>query len=132
MARNIIYGFNCYEKLESWTSAYTLYASELKENGLEKVVEKRIERFADIYYFSKHPDWKEENEYRLLVRDKSNENPIIELDGILEGIVLGIQADDLLHKPIQIMIERFSAIPDIYKLHYFNQSYFLIPFSEKC
>ena len=51
-----------------------------------------------------------------MIKAKPNENPKIELDGILNSIILGTQADDLLYKPIEIMVEKFSYIPDIYKL----------------
>lgn len=129
MSREIIYEFD-YEKLEKSIRAYTLNTSELKGRDIEEVVADRIESFTDIYYFSKHPDWKEENEYRFLIKAKPNENPKIELDGILNSIILGTQADDLLYKPIEIMVEKFSYIPDIYKLNYFNNSYFLVPLKE--
>lgn len=126
LSRSVIYEYNC-EKIRESIEAYTLKTSELIANDIEKVVEKRKRKFEDIYYFSKHPDWRDENEYRFLIKDTSKDNPSIELDGILKGIIMGTQADELVYNAIHIMIQNFTNIPDIYKLVYFNNSYLLSP-----
>ncbi len=129
LSRDVIYEYD-YDKLEASVEAYTLYTSELKENSIEKVVENRIEKFADIYYFSKHPDWRDENEYRFLIKDTSEENPGIGLDGILKGIIVGTRADKLLYEPIRIMSQQFSVVPELYELVYINSDYFLFPMQK--
>lgn len=126
ISKDIVYEFN-YEMIERSYNAYTFNTSELKDSTFEQVVENKIINFSDIYYFSKHPDWKEENEYRFLVRADSGADLTLKLDGILESIILGIEAEEILSKSIDIMLNKFNELPIIYKLYYINQQYYLFP-----
>lgn len=95
MSRDMNYGSDS-SKLRKYTEAYTMNTSELKGEQLEKVINDRIPIYADIYYFSKHPDWKEENEYRFLIKNAENQELYIEIDGILENIIMGTKADPMI------------------------------------
>lgn len=103
--------------------AYDLDTKEISMKGIEGIVEERRKKFASAYYFSKHPDWKDESEYRFLVKDDSKEYPTIELDGVLTDIILGTKADKLLRLPIDIMVKEFHILPQIYGLRYFQGKY---------
>lgn len=103
------------ERIARMKEAYTLHP--------ETLIGDHIERYIDIFYFSKHPDWKQENEYRLLVR--SNQDCFIDLDGILEAIVLGVEAEPHLKKPISLISAEFINKPKIYKLDYTHNQYVL-------
>lgn len=86
-------------------------------------IDQHIRKYIDIFYFCKHPDWRQENEYRLFVR--SADNCFINLDGILEAIVLGVEAEPHLNKPISLVSAVFEHKPKIYKLDYIDNRYLL-------
>lgn len=117
-------------RMEKQINAYSIYTSELKGKDIEEVVENRIKTYADIYYFTKHPDWRDENEYRFLVKNNSKEDLYIDIDGILQYIIMGTNSDDLLKETIEILTEKFLKVPELMKLLYFNGYFNLCPSKE--
>ena len=109
--------------------AYTLLSSEFQEynNDVKKIVFNRREKYYDMYYFFKHPDWQEEREYRFLLDYSKDTYPIIEIDGLLEGIILGERADEEMKKPREILTNIFENKPRIGKLIWNNMGYICVP-----
>ena len=90
---------------------------------LEEIVRERIEKYNKIYYFSKHKDWRTENEYRFVVKNDSTEDIFINIEEMLEYIILGHSFDMTLVKPIEILIEKFSKKPEILKFGHNRNNY---------
>lgn len=109
-------------------SAYTLLSSELKKyNNVQDIIYNRRKKYSDMYYFFKHPDWQEEREYRFLLDYSEDTYPIIEIDGLLEGIILGERSDITMETPIKILTEIFSHKPLIGKLIWVDTIYMCHP-----
>ena len=47
----------------------------------DNLLEYMYKKHSDIYFFTKHPDWKDENEIRYLLREKTD----VERDAIEES-----------------------------------------------
>lgn len=107
--------------------AYNLSTSELSKKSIEELTYDRIKEYWDIYYFYKHSDWSEENEFRVILRYPDEPFAYLNIDGVLEGIVLGTKFDKYLIKPIKILSEDFNQKPKIGRLYYSNNSYFVAP-----
>lgn len=103
-------------------NAKTGLGSELFK-PLEEIVRERIEKYNKIYYFSKHKDWRTENEFRFVVKNDSTEDIFINIEEMLEYIILGHSFDMMLVKPIEILIEKFSKKPEILKFGYNRNNY---------
>lgn len=110
--------------------AYTLKTSEFKDSSIEEVTSEKIKEYADIYYFLKHPDWKEENEYRIILNYPDGDYAYIEIDGILEGIVLGAKYDEQLLTPLKLNLNNFELLPEYIRIHFSKNSCSVLPYDQ--
>ncbi len=120
--RNIIYDDMVSEQKYN---AYSLKSSEYTKYSINEIVSNRINEYADIYYFSKHSDWKEENEYRFILEYPSAD-AYINIEDSLEGIALGIHTDGKLIPTIKLLLNHYSHTPLINRLIYKNE-YHIVP-----
>ena len=106
--------------------AQTLLASELSMSN-EAIVTDRINKYHDIYFFSKHMDWSAENEFRLMVKPERNADIFLDIDGLLECIILGTRVEACLVEPIRILSGSFNDKPDIAQFWYNGNNYTFVP-----
>lgn len=81
---------------------------EIEKNGLEVTVEKMIaERYQDLF-FVKHEDWRNECEYRLILRSNNDnqEYIYISITESIKGIILGC---DFPYEKYQTKIQEYIA-----------------------
>ena len=129
----IFYGDVSYEPLvkllneEENINAQSGFVSDLLNKSVEEIVNERIIKYHKIYFFSKHKDWKTENEFRLVLRETSGNEICLNIDGCLEYIILGHKFDDNLIKPIKILIDSMSYKPNILKFVYNRNGYCFVP-----
>ncbi len=117
---NINYGF---DYTDEFKKAFLLKASDLLSKNIQDIVDEMLIKYQDIYYFTKHPDWKEENEFRIMVKYPENEFAYINIDGLLEGILLGTEFDENLLKLIDLLTQNYTSKPLLYRLYYDNNSF---------
>lgn len=131
--KQTFYGNVSYEPLvkllneEENINAQSGFASDLLNKSVEEIVNERIIKYHKIYFFSKHKDWKTENEFRLVLRETSGNEVYLNIDGCLEYIILGHKFDDNLIKPIKILIDSMSYKPNILKFVYNRNGYCFVP-----
>lgn len=111
---------------ERIVKAYTISTSELSKKSIQEVTNDRMKEYGDVYFFYKHSDWKDENEFRVVLRYPDKPFAYLNIDGVLEGIVLGTRFDNDLLKPIEILLEKFNKKPEIGLLVYAN-TYGVVP-----
>jgi len=92
-------------------------------------VEKRIETYANKYYFTKDPDWGDENEYRIIVRNSSSEHLYVDIDGCLEDILLGLNYNASQVDVLKMSIESFREKPSVEQLILVNNNFMTMPIS---
>lgn len=102
--------------------AQRLDASDASKT-IEQIVSEKVDKYHDMYFFSKHGDWKEEHEFRLMVKPKENRDVFLDIDGLLECIILGARFDSCLKQPIEILSNCFGVKPDIYSFVYNGNNY---------
>jgi len=124
----IKYGNVVYSTDIGMVSAYTLNTSEFKGSTIEEIVDKRIETDAVKYYFTKDPDWRDENEFRVVVRDSSSEYLHLDIDGCLEGILLGLKFDIQQKDVLKLCHDSFQNKPQIAQIINVNNNFMIIPF----
>ena len=107
--------------------ANTLNTSEFNDLSIEEVASARIKEYADIYYFLKHPDWKEENEYRIIINYPDDDYAYIEIDGLLEGIVLGAKYDEQLLTPLKLNLKNYELLPKYVRIHFSKNNCSVLP-----
>lgn len=119
------------ERQRRTKDAYMLSLSDLSPMNLKQTINRKIDDYLDVFYFNKHPDWKQENEYRLLVRAKPYEC-FVDLDGILDYIIIGTEAELSLKKPIDMVTTEFYHRPTVLKLSYDHHRYYLKDPEHEC
>lgn len=97
--------------------------SNLRDKSIDEIVNQRIEKFHNFYFFSKHKDWQTEKEFRLVIKDKANTESFLKIDGALEYIILGHHSDVQLKKPIELLASTYDSKPRILKFGYNKNNY---------
>lgn len=127
--KQTFYGDVSYEPLvkllneEENVYAQSGFVSDFLNKSVEEIVNERIIKYHKIYFFSKHKDWKTENEFRLVLKETSENETYLNIDGCLEYIILGHNFDDNLIKPIKILIDSLINKPDVFKFGYNGNNY---------
>lgn len=115
-----------YEPLFSILSKYT-YAHQLMPNEIylpvNDVIADRVEKYHEVYYFSKHRDWMTENEFRLLIKPSEDAEAYLDIDGLLEYIIMGENTEDCLRSPIELLMANFSTQPELRRFGYNRSTY---------
>ena len=94
--------------------AFTLMSSELSKQD-EIIVADRIDKYHRAYYFCKHLDWKEENEFRFVIRTDSEKKQYLDIDGALEEIILGEGFDESQLDLVEMLANNFHYKPAFVK-----------------
>jgi len=69
---------------------FILSHSEIEEFGLEAVVDKHLHRFHREIFFHKHLNWRDEFEYRWVIRNSSGDPIEINVGDSLKAVILGL------------------------------------------
>lgn len=96
--------------------ATCIYDEILKIEKMEDIKAKLIDTYFDTYFMSKHIDWKDENEYRVLLFDSDNQERFISIDGCLEAVVLGIEVGEEIKEKIIKLLDKFSNRPKLMQI----------------
>jgi len=70
-----------------------------------------------ILFFNKNMDWKDENEFRFIIVSQENKDKYFNIDGILEGVIVGTDALMSEIEMIKFWNKNFNKNFDIKKLH---------------
>lgn len=73
------------------------WATNLVQDRLEKI------------FFSKHVDYRDENEFRIVVCDPRNEFERINISGCIQAVILGDRTNDNCHKRIRSLCEEINC-----------------------
>lgn len=108
--------------LEQAPDAQRLNTSDIGKTAKE-IAREKIEKYNKIYFFSKHKDWKEEHEFRLVAKPEVEQDIFLDIDGLMCGIILGDKFDMNVKLPVNIMLDRFDERPALLKFGYQGNMY---------
>lgn len=105
------------------------HATNINESEMqltnEVLLDKKINDNRQLFFFSKHIDWKDENEYRLLIRNFSDEYVYVNIDGTLEKIIVGMDTDETKVELVKKCVEKFIYEPMIQRIEFWDGYYAL-------
>ncbi len=91
---------------------------EFGENYVDKFIKERKKEL----FFTKHKDYKDENEHRIIVHDPKDELEFIDITSSLCGIILGDNFNEVYKPLVQKYVENFNDKRKIflYKIYFRN------------
>ena len=75
------------------SNPYSLCWKEYEEGGIEKAVSCHLRRNWQAEYFFKRMDWRDEREYRWVLRGVKSLPAYVGIDGAMEAVILGCEFD---------------------------------------
>ncbi len=85
----------------------------LSLESMDKIRYELINRYGWTYFYSKHIDWQDENEFRVILFDDNDEHKYLEIDGCLEAIVMGININNNEIEEVNNLLSAFSYKPKL-------------------
>lgn len=70
-------------------AAFEVEYQSIKEQGVEAAVDNLIKKNYQNYFFTKHPDWMHENEFRMVLHGRSASETYVPVKPSLRAIILG-------------------------------------------
>lgn len=132
--KELEYGDVIYSTEEGYVTK-VIQATSLKEDSNilsnEEILEKMLRKYKETYFFTKHPDWKTENEFRVIIRDKNENNNYIDIDGALEFIVVGTEVEDDKVEVVLQKVEQFKYKPKVYRIDFWDGYYHIEPINNR-
>jgi len=114
-------------------------ALEYREGEAEACVNEYFTRYGASLFFTKHVDWRDENEYRWLYFDADEsgtgrdgmKNPYVDIKDSVIGLVLGADYEAA-HLPVaQMFAERYGLNGNIVQCLWNRLALYLIPFANE-
>jgi hypothetical protein len=68
-----------------------------------------INNYLDQIFFLKHLDYRDENEYRMVVNDPNNKFEFLDISGCIRAVLLGDRTGPVYHKMIKSYCDRMNA-----------------------
>lgn len=112
---------------DAWpTVAGGLDLGQVREFGIDAVLSMYVEQHKEKLFFTKHHDWANEREFRLVLNEPSLLPAYLDVSGCLTGIYFG---DSFPESRLDAAFEILSAMPnvDAVRLTHFNGMYHAIP-----
>jgi hypothetical protein len=92
---------------------------QVREFGIDAVVSRYIEKHYEDLFFTKHHDWANECEYRLILNDQSLLPAYLDISDCLTGVFLGDAFPAERGEVIRHLMDRFPQI-ELVQLRYHN------------
>ncbi len=90
----------------------------------EELQTELLEKYKQIYFYTKHPDWKDEKEFRFLIRDTGETDRFIGIDGgILKRVIIGTEMKDESIDKIKKLTEQFETKPEVGRIEFWDGYY---------
>jgi hypothetical protein len=97
----------------------TIDHSKLTKYGTDKYLEKFAVKNKKLLFFTKYPDWKQENEYRIVLLCKyDEEDTFVKIDDSLEAVILGSEFPEV-YIPSIIEVSKKVKV-DIFQIEWEN------------
>lgn len=97
----------------------TIDHSKLTKYGTDKYLVKFAVKNKKLLFFTKYPDWKQENEYRIVLLCKyDEEDTYVKIDNSLEAIILGSEFPEV-YKPSIIEVSKKEEV-DLFQIEWEN------------
>lgn len=109
--------------------ATSIDASDLLQTD-DVLLESIYKKYSDTFFFTKHPDWKDENEMRYLLRERNDVIRDVNVDGIIEAVILGINIDGKNKEKVEKLIRKFDNPPILFQLEFWDGYYQIVPCNE--
>lgn len=98
---------------EEYTRAYTLNLND--NNSINEIISKKMDKYYKEYFFSKHYDWIQENEFRYVINSDEKNFFYISINESLEKIVLGNNVDPKKKKEIKKLLDKSELEVELYE-----------------
>lgn len=107
-------------------ATHGLDIGQIKEFGTDAVAMAYAEANPEVLFFSKHRDWENEAEYRLILLNQSVLPSYVNIRGALTGVLLG---DAFPSSRLPALREALAQYPDVEveKIHFMNRSLMCMP-----
>ncbi len=122
--------FNDVTYPEEWEFAdKVMQATSILEDKIATLSTKELqtellEKYKQIYFYTKHPDWKDEKEFRFLIRDTGETDRFIGIDGgILKRVIIGTEMKDESIDKIKKLTEQFETKPEVARIEFWDGYY---------
>ncbi|MCH8010941.1 MAG: DUF2971 domain-containing protein [Candidatus Marinimicrobia bacterium] len=69
--------------------AYTINVSRLKQKGVENYCKNHVLKHINDFFFTKHVDYRDENEYRVVIYDPEKIYEYFYINSIIKGVIAG-------------------------------------------
>jgi hypothetical protein len=102
---------------------------QAREFGVDAVTFFYIDRYHKELFFTKHPDWANEMEYRLVLNEASLMPSYLDISDCLTGIVLGSGFPGSMLDRIQDLRNRFPKL-EVLQMSHLNGGVFLHPIPQ--
>lgn len=102
-----------------------VYLEDYVKYGLSKVMESHIRLFHKEMFFTKHQDWRDECEFRWVLRSENDTPLFVPISDCLHAVILGHDCpDDMTERIIELC--RASNIP-VYRAHWQGWTLTILP-----
>jgi len=102
-----------------------VYLEDYVKYGLDKVIESHIRLFQRELFFTKHQDWRDEWEYRWVLRSENDSPLFVSIRDSLRAVILGHDCPEDMTKRI-IELSRVSKTP-VHRAHWHGWTLSLLP-----
>lgn len=85
----ISYSTKYLDDLAFYETPYNIDMNELLAKGNEKYYQHHMRQNKRVYFFSKHTDWKDEAEYRIVLLGSSSNDILLKVNSSLKAIIVG-------------------------------------------
>lgn len=108
-----------------------MYATTITEKDIvlskEELLFSMLNKYKSFYFFTKHPDWQEEKEFRIIIRDRELKDNYIDIDGALEYIIIGTEVEQDKINILYEEIEQFDKKPELFRFEFWDGYYQIVP-----
>lgn len=89
---NVIYDYTIFNTRVG--DALDISIDQYKTLEIDELIDRKIKEYQDIYFFNKHYDWSNEQEYRYVIIDETREYLYLSIIEALEGIIFGVNVSE--------------------------------------
>ncbi len=106
-------------------SIFSIQYKDIKNLSLNTAINMYIEKHHKRLYFQKSTDWRDEHEYRWVVRGENNEPLFVPINGCLEAVIVGQRFPDVYLTALYPFAEEYNI--KVIKCFWFNGEPSLFP-----
>lgn len=84
-------------------------ANTFMQQDKEKWANKYIDLCGDFLFFTKHMDYRDENEYRIVINDPNNKFEFLDITGCIKAVLLGDRTKKVYYKIVKQFCDEMNA-----------------------